>query len=133
MDDTGAISSMLLFRPPADGRERRAAARLLGRPDGDPEPGNVYVLSDLGAASGPAPAPAAAVLLLPATRVWRVLAAGGPDRHCDRLAAEVVRAATAAGAARLVAAPDAPGPVRALLLRCPIPPVTVGGWLTVDL
>lgn len=119
---------MLVFRHPADGAESDAAAKLVGSPS--TRDAVTYVLAEVASVR---PAVAAAVTVRPAGRLWRVDAVGGAPCHLDRLATELVRAATAAGAVRLGAAPDAPCPVRALFGKCLSGGKPVAGWLAVDL
>lgn len=130
MDPSGAISSFLLFRPPAGEAERAAAERLCGREAAGGAA--VFVLAELGADPG-SPAVEAAVMVLGNGPAWTVLAAGGRQAHFPRLASDLVRAATGAGAGRLVTAPDAPRPARQLLRDAPVAPEELGGWLSVTL
>ena len=128
--EEGPINSLLVFREPASAREVEAALHLLEHCDRT-EGTRLYVLSDIGWSSGPVPE--AAVLVAPAESSWRVVGFSGDTALWARMASELVRAATMAGARQLVAAPDAPRLVRKLLNCSPIAPVLHAGWTVVDL
>jgi hypothetical protein len=127
-----AIDALLVFREAAMPLESTAARDLLG---GDrwstAALARVYVLVDIeGAGTGMA---VAAVEVSPTAGSWRVLRMGGDGGYYRRLGQELVRAATFAGASRLVVAPDAPWSVRELLRTIRMIGSDVAGWISIDL
>lgn len=126
------IEPMLVFREPGTADEIDAAHILLGgdRAQGDGT-NRLYLLVDI--ESTGAPTALAAVEVSAASRSWRVLRAAGETHHHPRLAAELVRVATGAGASSLTIAPGAPPAAAQMLATLHLNMTKVDGWVTVDL
>ena len=123
------MRSLTVVREPVGADELTAALGYLGI-DVLPPASRLFVLADV---ADETPFPIAAGTVRSQDRVWllgriRTAAADAP-----RLVEELIRLATADGAAQLVAPPPPDGPSGALLRRAPVPATVRDGWVIVDL
>ena len=123
------MSTLSIFRESSGQEELSAALRFLGL-DGLPQATRLFVLADIADEGG---FPVAAALIQAQGAVWRVARVRCEEADAPRLAEELVRRATAAGATQLVSAPPPERSGGAVLRHAVVAASVRDGCVVVDL